>query len=335
MMQEKWRARRMSLRAEEGPMVTTKGIDMDLSGKAADLSGNARMLSQHPLRARRRPGSPGADVKPRPEQELEDAVRVLELIAAGVLPSSSAPPLPVPVDAAGKPRRRLTAEDERALAERIQTWGDIDARNALVLANLGLVHLVANQMRRTGIRYDDLVQEGTLGLLRATETFEPDRNVRFSTYCVYWIRAKIQRLLQRLDRDDTPAIAGAQMETLVSGRRRRPRARSISIDTPMDEHDDRSMGDVLADHSENPERATLRCERDSAVAHVLDGICREIGDPRLQTIIQKRLLADEPETLAVVGDRLNLSREGVRLLEHKVLKLARQRLDAFREAADA
>jgi len=134
---------------------------------------------------------------------------VLELIEGGVLPRSGAPPLPVAVDALGKPRRRLTAEDEKALAERIQTWGDVDARNALVLANLGLVHLVANQMRRNGIRYEDLVQEGTLGLLRATETFEPHRNVRFSTYCVYWIRAKIQRYLQRLDRDDTPSIAGA------------------------------------------------------------------------------------------------------------------------------
>ncbi|HEY4220410.1 MAG TPA: hypothetical protein VGO62_03690, partial [Myxococcota bacterium] len=76
---------------------------------------------------------------------------------------------------------------------------------------------------------------------------------------------------------------------------------------------------------------TLRFERDSAVAEVLEGIVQEIGDPRLKTIIEKRLLADEPETLAVLGDRLNLSREGARLLENKVLKLARQRLHDFRE----
>jgi RNA polymerase sigma factor (sigma-70 family) len=254
---------------------------------------------------------------------------VLELIESGVLPADGPPQLPVPVDALGKPKRRLTAEDERLLGERIQTWGDVDARNALVLANLGLVHLVANQMRRPGVRYEDLVQEGTLGLLRATETFEPDRNVRFSTYCVYWIRAKIQRFLQRLDRDDTPAIAGAEMETLAGGRRRRPRARSVSIDTPMDEDDDRSMSDVLTDGSEDPEDATLRFERDRTVADVLEGICEEIGDPRLRTIIERRLLAEEPETLATLGDRLHLSREGARLLENKVLKLARQRLDAF------
>jgi DNA-directed RNA polymerase sigma subunit (sigma70/sigma32) len=150
---------------------------------------------------------------------------------------------------------------------------------------------------------------------------------------VYWIRAKIQRFLQRLDRDDTPAIAGAEMETLAGGRRRRPRARSLSIDTPMDDEDDRSVGDVLKDEGEDPEDATLRFERGKAVNEVLEGIVEEIGDPRLKTIIEKRLLAEEPETLATLGDRLNLSREGARLLENKVLKLARQRLHEFRETA--
>lgn len=293
-------------------------------------------LSQHPLRARRRPGPPGADAAPAIDSDLEDAARVLELVESGVLPADGPPPLPMAVDANGKPRRRLTAEDESALGYRIQTWGDIDARNALVLANLGLVHLVANQMRRSGIRYEDLVQEGTLGLLRATETFEPDRGIRFSTYCVYWIRAKIQRLMQRLDRDDTPSIAGAEMENLADGRRRRPRARAVSLEAPIassGDGDERSVGDLVTDSGESPQDATLRFERDRAVDQVLTDIAAEIGDPRLKTIIDRRLLADEPETLAMLGDRLNLSREGARLLENKVLKIARQRLDRFASKA--
>lgn len=288
-------------------------------------------MSQHPLRVRRRPGPPGQDAAPAIESELEDAARVLDLVEQGVLPSDGPPPLPVAVDAMGRPRRRLTAEDEQALAWRIQTWGDIDARNALVLANLGLVHLVANQMRRSGIRYEDMVQEGTLGILRATETFEPDRGIRFSTYCVYWIRAKIQRLLQRVDRDDNPSIAGAEMETLAGGRRRRPRARAVSLDAPVSsaDGDDRSVGDIISDDGVDPEDATLHFERDRTVGRVLKDIAAEIGDPRLKTIIERRLLADEPETLAILGDRLNLSREGARLLENKILKLARERLEAF------
>ena len=292
----------------------------------------AMQHSQHPLRARRRPGPPGAESAPAIESELEDAAKILELVESGVLPADGPPPMPLLVDALGKPKKRLTAEDEQMLAWRIQTWGDIDARNALVLANLGLVHLVANQMRRSGVRYEDMVQEGTLGLLRATETFEPDRGVRFSTYCVYWIRAKIQRLLQRLDRDDTPSIASAEMETLSGGRRRRPRARAVSLDAPIGnggDGDERSVGDIVTDGKEDPADATLRFERDRTVDKVRADIAAEIGDPRLVTIIEKRLLAEEPETLAVLGDRLHLSREGARLLENKVLKIARQRLEAF------
>jgi RNA polymerase sigma factor (sigma-70 family) len=286
------------------------------------------------LRAHRRPGPPGSDVMSQPEQDLEAASRVLELVDAGRLQMGEPPPpVRIPTDALGKPLRRLTAQDEYELGMRLQVWGDVDARNTLVLANLGLVHLVANQMRRQGLRYEDLVQEGTLGLLRATETFEPERGIRFSTYCVYWIRAKIQRYLQRLDRDDAPSISGAEMETLESGRRRRPKARAVSIDTPVDDDENRSFGEVLADKSEDPEDATIRFQRARTVDQVLHEIADELGDPRLQTIIEKRLLAEEPETLAVLGDRLNLSREGARLLETKVLRLARQRLNNFRESA--
>lgn len=286
------------------------------------------MYSSHPLRARRRPGPPGAEVRPQGEQDLEMAQKVLDMVEEGVLAKGEEPaPLPVPCDSTGRPRRRLTADDEKALAYRIQTYGDLEARNALVLANLGLVHLVANQMRRPNIRYDDLVQEGTLGLLRATETFEPDRGVRFSTYCVYWIRAKIQRYLQRLDRDDVPSIAGAAMEEIEIGRRRRPRARALSLEMPVDDEEDRTLGEVLPGDDEGPELQTLRMERERAVDQVLADIAEELDDPRLPLIIERRLLAEEPETLAVLGEKLRLSREGARLLETKVLRLARERLE--------
>jgi DNA-directed RNA polymerase sigma subunit (sigma70/sigma32) len=161
------------------------------------------------------------------ELDIENAAHLLALVEDGQLEKGMQnEPLPVPVDAQGKPLRRLTADDEAALATRIQRSGDVDARNALVLANLGLVHLLANQMRRQGIRYDDLVQEGTLGLLRATETFDPTRNVRFSTYCVYWIRAKIQRFLQRATKKTSRRLRAPRCRpkraVIVDGRGRVP-----------------------------------------------------------------------------------------------------------------
>jgi RNA polymerase sigma factor (sigma-70 family) len=293
-----------------------------------------RLYTTHPLRARRRPGPPGQDARPRAEQDLEDAAKVLEMIESGVLDKGRPmeTPLGIPCDATGRPLRRLTAKDEQDLAFRIQTFGDVDARNTMVLANLGLVHLVANQMRRPHIRYDDLVQEGTLGLLRATETFEPDRGVRFSTYCVYWIRAKIQRYLQRLDRDDVPSIAGANMVEDADGRRKRPRARKLSMSMPVgDDGEDRTLGDLIKNTEEDPQQMTLKSEIDRTVERVLHEIAAELDDPRLVTIIERRLLADEPETLAMLGKRLSLSREGARLLENKVLKVAKERLKSLRD----
>jgi RNA polymerase sigma factor (sigma-70 family) len=292
-----------------------------------------QLFSSHPLRARRRPGPPGADARLQVEEDLEDAQKILDMVEEGALPRGYVQPLPLPVDATGRPLRRLTAEDERNLAFRIQTFGDVDSRNALVLANIGLVHLVANQMRRPHLRYEDLVQEGTLGLLRATETFEPDRGVRFSTYCVYWIRAKIQRYLQRLDRDDIPSIAGAGMQEDDKGRRKRPRARALSLEMPVDAEEDRTLGEVIADGGEDPSESTLRMEQRTKVRKVLTEVANELDDPRLPLIIERRLLAEEPETLAVLGEQLKLSREGARLLETKLLKLARERLEDVADRA--
>jgi RNA polymerase sigma factor (sigma-70 family) len=289
-----------------------------------------RLFAQSPLRSKRRPGPPGVDAKMGPELDLEDAARILEMVGDGTLPSSAPPPLDIPRNAMGKPLRKLTAEDESMLGYRIQTWGDVEARNVLVMANLGLVHLVANQLRRPSHRHEDLVQEGTLGLLRATETFDPDRGIRFSTYCVFWIRAKIQRLLQRNDREELPVVPGAEMQD-QNGRRRRPRARAMSLDAPAghDDGEDRLLGDTIADGQANPEHMVLQRQRDVAVGAALQDIAVELGDSRLATIIDQRILADEPATLAVLGEQLHLSREGARLLEGKVVKLARQRLHRF------
>jgi RNA polymerase sigma factor (sigma-70 family) len=295
-----------------------------------------KRIKPHPLRARRRPGPASADAPLPAEQDLAHAARVLELVDRGILAAGSDvrnEDTVVPLDRVGRPTRRLEVEDERELARRIQGWGDIDARNILVMANLGLVHLVANQFRRPTTRYEDLVQEGTLGLLRATETFEPDRGVRFSTYSVYWIRAKIQRYLQRQDRDDVPSIAGAGMVEDENGRRRRPRAGKLSLERPVDDEDGRTLGDSIAAGTDNPEEVAARNQESERVKAVLQDIAGELEDPRMATIIRRRLLAEEPETLATLGHRLKLSREGARLLETKLLRMARERLAAMRESA--
>lgn len=282
------------------------------------------------IRQRLRPGPQGEDFTLGVDQDLKDAALILGLVDKGQL-ETELPPRDRSKDhvyLSGK--NRISAEEEQILADRVQKYGDIDARNCLVMSNLGLVHLVANQFCRPPIRYEDLVQEGTLGLLRATETFETNRGVRFSTYSVYWIRAKIQRYLQKIDRDDIPVIMGAHMHEDDLGRRKRPRARKISIENSGEDESSRSLNELIATELNNPEEVALKLERKKVISEVLNGIVEELGDDRLKTIIEWRLLTEEPETLSNVGKRLNLSREGARLLEAKLLKIAKQRLKKWK-----
>jgi DNA-directed RNA polymerase sigma subunit (sigma70/sigma32) len=114
------------------------------------------------------------------------------------------------------------------------------------------------------------------------------------------------------------------------GKRRRPRARKLSIEHSQEEDESRNLSELLPSETKNPEHVALQIERDKVIKEVLHGIVDELGDERLNVIIEWRLLAEEPETLSNVGARLNLSREGARLLEAKMLKIAKQRLKKWR-----
>lgn len=278
------------------------------------------------LQGKRRPGPIAFSDSIGPEKDLADAAVIIDLVERGNIQASMSRVEPSAGVDRSKTTQRLGAEEEALLARRVRTFGDIDARNTLVLANIGLVHLVANQFSRPSLRYEDLLQEGIMGLIRATETFEPERSIRFSTYSVYWIRARIQRLIERLDKDDVPRISGAELGVDNQGRKYRPRARKISIDRPVEGDESRTLGDILPSATEDPEDLALKHEKHKAIKEVLRTVVDELGDPRLTTVIEMRLLADEPKTLADVGQKLKLSREGARLLEAKMLKLARQKL---------
>ena len=115
------------------------------------------------------------------------------------------------------------------------------------------------------------------------------------------------------------------------GKRRRPRARKRSIEHSQEDENTRSLTELLPSSSEDPEEIALQTERCRVIQEILRGIAREYDDERMNTIIDYRLLAEEPETLTQVGARLNLSREGARLLEAKILKIAKVRLKKWRK----
>lgn len=224
--------------------------------------------------------------------------------------------LPVAVDVFGKPLKRLSLQDEKTLA-RLAQGGNRRARNALLLANLGLVRTIAKQFAKPGHRFDDLVQEGTLGMFRAIAKFDYNRDIRFSTYSSFWVRAFIQRLLQGLARDDNPTIPGVAMAEDVTGKRFRPRSRAVSMEgLAGGEGQERELGDTLADpDAESPEAYVSRVEREGRVRTALEEVCNELLDRRVDIIVERRLKADKPEPLESLAMELGMSREGVRQIE--------------------
>jgi RNA polymerase sigma factor (sigma-70 family) len=265
------------------------------------------------------------------ERDLADAALILSLMDKGALKASYPDHVTdIASNISVRPSVRLTEEQEIELTRRVQICADIDARNTLVMANIGLVHLVANQMCRPPLRYEDLLQEGIMGLMRATQTYEPFRHVRFSTYSIYWIRAKIQRHIQKLNKDDAPNIPGAASRIDADGKKQMPRSRKLSLDKKLDYNDDRTLLETLASNVDDPEQSALRRERASLLKEALREAIEEIGDPRLHTLIKLRLLAEQPATLDQVGKTVNFSREGVRMLEARLLKSVRAKLQSLR-----
>lgn len=270
-----------------------------------------------------KPGPEAFDAEIRPEKDLADAALLLGLIDSGSLRVDK--PL-FKYDSMSQ--KRLDAEDELELARRIQIWGDVDARNALVMANVGLVRLIAGQMLRPYLRYEDLLQEGIIGLIRATETFQPDRRIRFSTYGVFWIRAKIQRFIQLQEKNNRP-VTGATIE-ILAGKKQSVRAGKISLDSMGTRENPHSLLETLPSEIEDPECQVLRNEKAFAVRDVFAKIVQDLNNPHLKAIIERRILAEEPESLEELGKRLHVSRESCRLLESKMLKLAREQLANWR-----
>src|SRR5262249_38410243 len=242
----------------------------------------------------------------------------------------------------------LRPEEERALAVRWRREHDEEAAHKLVLANLRFVVKIAFEYRPYGIRLLDLIQEGNLGLLVAVDRFDPERNVRLTTYAVWWIRAYIQEYIrrswslvrfgttraeqrcfyqlrrerQRLERAgekaDPERLARALGVPLAELERIETRItrRDLSLDDPAYTDADETRGERLADDQPGPEACVAG---DEASELARDGIRRalETLDGRERAIIERRYLrsGDRSATLRELGAALGISGERVRQLE--------------------
>jgi len=237
------------------------------------------------------------------------------------------------------------------------------ARAAFVAANHGLVRTVAARYQQRGLPLDDLVQEGTVGLLRAVDLFDPGRGARFSTYAVWWIKQAIRRALARQVplahvpgnvQDDRARLArqAHALHTALGHPPSRadlaaalglPRARvdaltaplpaPVPLDLTMGDAETMTLGDLL------PDPAALR-PHDEAEAQELAAAVRAALatlPPRERAILAARhgLDGEPPRTLQEIGHRLGLTRQAVQQAEARAL--ARLRLPTLRHwfAADA
>jgi RNA polymerase primary sigma factor len=257
----------------------------------------------------------------------------------------------------------LTREEERELAQRVEA-GDAEAKERMVNSNLRLVVSIAKRYQGQGeLTLLDLIQEGVLGLIRAVEKFDWRRGLKFSTYATLWIQQAIQRglanqarsirlpvhvverqqrvtraeraLLARLGREPTDEEIAEQSRlpvARVAEVRELPRT-VTSLDRPVGEDGDTSLGELMADESEEGPTADLEVSlREDLLARVL----AELPE-RERVVLESRYgLGDQqPETLQEVGRKLGVTRERVRQIERQALdRLARAReSEALRDLA--
>jgi RNA polymerase primary sigma factor len=212
---------------------------------------------------------------------------------------------------------RLTVDEERALGYRIQQERDDGAIRRLVEANLRFVVSYAKRYRGLGVSFLDLIHEGNLGLIEAARRFDPDRNVKFITYAVWWIRESMMHVLA----DQTRAFS---FPPKLFAELRHGHA-DVSLNDPVGTPQDgpmRELADVLAQDLVPPIEDELIHQSD------LEELAAALGDLdwKEREVVRLRygLEDDEPRTLQEIGDRMHLSRERVRQIESRAKEKLRR-----------
>jgi RNA polymerase sigma-32 factor len=255
----------------------------------------------------------------------------------------------------------LERQQELDLATAWKEKGDEEALHALTTAYMRLVISIAAKFRNYGLPFPDLVSEGNIGLMQAAARFEPEREVRFSTYATWWIRASIQdyvlrnwsivrtgttaaqkslffnlRRLRALIKDTSSGALTPENRAYVAQALRvgeddvekmasRLAAVDRSLNAPFTEDGEGEWQDLLQDDNPDPETQVMEGRDQSQRTQWLGQALGRLSE-REQLIIRERRLGEDSVTLEKLGERLGISKERVRQVEHQALKKLKQYL---------
>jgi RNA polymerase sigma-32 factor len=246
----------------------------------------------------------------------------------------------------------LTREQERDLAIQIQQYGDNDAAYKMVTANLRLVVKIALEFQRIWMQnLLDLIQEGNIGLMQAVKKFDPYKNVKFSYYSSFWIKAYIlkfimdnwrlvkigttqgqRKLFFRLKKekqrlldqgfDPKPKLLSQKLgvsEQEIINMDQRLDGWDVSLDAPLKEDSDSERIDFFSSGEESAEDHIARMEIESILNDKIATFKENMSKRELE-IFEQRVFSDSPATLQEIGDKYGISRERVRQIEKNIIK---------------